>query len=145
MGTVKATIDALRAFVPTDDGKDVARLYEILDGFDSLPGRDRAIQSMFELMERFPDADLGAPGPLVHEIEAIDGYQAFLRQSLRRRPTDLTLWMVNRILNSELDEESRRSWLNELRAVASHPDAPASAREAAARFVARQKGGAGAV
>ena len=145
MGTAEATIDALRASVPADDGKDVARLYEILEGFDSLPGRDRAIQSMFELMERFPDADLGAPGPLVHEIEAIDGYQASLRQSLRRRPTDLTLWMVNRILNSALDEESRRSWLNEMHAVANHPSAPASAREAAARFVARQKGGARAV
>jgi hypothetical protein len=143
--SVDATIAALKAFVPTGDGKDVAGLYEILEGFGSLPGRDRAIRAMFQLMERFPDADLGAPGPLVHEIEAIDGYQLLLRESLHRRPTEHTLGMVNRILNSRLSEEDRRSWMKELFAVAHHPDAPVSARQAAQFFIDHQKGRAGAV
>jgi hypothetical protein len=114
MASVEATIDALNAFVPADDGKDVTRLYEMLEGFGSLAGRERAVAPIFGLLERFPDADLGSPGPLVHELEAIDGYQPFLRESLRRRPTATTVWMVNRILNAPLTEEDRRAWMNEL-------------------------------
>jgi hypothetical protein len=94
MASVEATIAALNAFLPADDGKDIARLYEIFEGFGSLAGRERAIGPIFELLERFPDADFGSPGPLVHELEAMDGYQVFLRESIRRRPTATTVWMV---------------------------------------------------
>lgn len=145
MTALEATIAALNAFVPADDGKDVARLYEIFDGVEKVKGRERAMRPMFEFLERFPDADVGTPGPLVHELEAIDGYQSLLRESLHRRPTPTTVHMVNRILNSSLTKEERQSWLGELKAAAAHPAASSSAREEAAYYVDHQARKTGAV
>ena len=68
MGSVDATIAALNAFVPADDGKDVIRLSEIFADFADRAGRERAIRPIFDLLQRFPDSDLGSPGPLVHEL-----------------------------------------------------------------------------
>lgn len=143
---IDATIAALGAFVPTeDDASNVARLYEILEGFGSLAVRERAVRPMFELVERFPLADLGSPGPLVHELEAIEGYRSFLCESLHRRPTALTVWMVNRILNSSLTASDRALWLSELQAVLNAPEAPVSARQEAEHFLELQKGKTSAV
>jgi hypothetical protein len=60
-------------------------------------------------MERYPEADLGSPGPLVHTIERIPIAQfgTFLRSSVERQPGQLNLWMVNRILNSQLTKQHR--------------------------------------
>jgi hypothetical protein len=94
---------------------------------------------MFQLMERFPEADLGCPGPLVHEMESLVGhYEEFLVASLRRQPTDLTVWMANRILNSRLSVTQRSQWLNELRRVLEHPLAPQSTKESVLSFLEHQ-------
>ena len=52
-------------------------------------------------MEEFPDADFGQPGPLTHFVETFysNGYEELLCQSLKRRPTVHTVWMLNRIIN----------------------------------------------
>ncbi len=137
--SVDLTIEALRDFVPSEDDTDnVHRLYQIFEEFRTVSGKERALSVMFALMERFPDADLGSPGPIVHELEAIAGYQAMLRDSLRRRPTHLTVWMVNRILNSQLDEAERKSWLNALREASNHPLASELAKEDSQEFLRHQ-------
>lgn len=125
---------ALDDFTPNGVG-DVARLYEIFEGFASLPSREDAIDAMFRLMERFPDTDLGSPGPLVHELEAIPGYEPFLIDSLRRQPANLTVWMANSILNSDLSPHSRALWLELLREVQRNPKSKYSTREAAIEFL----------
>lgn len=90
-------IDQLDGFEPSEVDVDTThRLYEILDGFAGLPGREAAIPTILAVMERHHDAELGAPGPLVHELEALPGYEPLLRESLARQPTGLTVWMVNR-------------------------------------------------
>lgn len=133
-------IAAIESFVPTDDDTDnVYYLYQIFEGFRSLSHRERAIPAMFSLIERFPEADLGSPGPLVHELEDIPEYQPLLRESLHRQPTDLTVWMVNRILNSQLDPAQREIWLNELRAALTHPLSPTSTKESAYDFLQHQR------
>src|SRR5262245_1529631 len=115
-------IAALDGFVPArDDTENLYRLYQMFRDFRGLPGRDRAMQSMYSLLERFPDADLGSPGPLVHELEAMPGYRPLLRESLRRQPSHLTAWMASRCLNTELPSNERELWLSELRAVLAHP------------------------
>jgi hypothetical protein len=103
---IKAVIDALNAFQPgRDDIDNVPRLYDIFGDFGSLPHRERAMPAMFFLLERFPDAEFGSPGPLVHELEAIPGYLPLLRDSVRRQPTYRTVWMINRVLNTNLPSD----------------------------------------
>jgi hypothetical protein len=119
---INSVISALDAFKPVDnDVENIGVLYEIFQGFQSIPDREQAILAMFGLLERFPDADLGNPGPVVHELEAIAGYEPQLIESLHRQPTYLTVWMVNRILNSDLPDPEQAMWLAELNAARQHP------------------------
>jgi hypothetical protein len=66
---------------------------------------------MFGLMERMPDVELGSPGPLVHTLEAIPGYESYLVNSVRKQPSLLSVWMVNRMLNSPILEDHRQFWM----------------------------------
>ena len=45
----------------------------------------RALQT--SVMERLPDVDLGSPGPLVHTLERLHGYENELMRSVRRQPS----------------------------------------------------------
>jgi hypothetical protein len=126
----------LQAFAPTGDGADnVHRLNELLEDFASLPGCERVVPALLALMERYPQADFGAPGPLVRVLECQPGYPEQLAASLERQPTELAAWMANRLLNSKLPRDERGAWLRRLTTVASHPQADAAVRESAIRFL----------
>ena len=133
-------IAALDKFEPSDyDAHNLVRLCEIFSGFRSLRQRGRGMPAIFSLLERFPDAEFGSPGPLVHELEAIPDHLPLLRDSLRRRPTHVTVWMVNRLLNTELSRDQREAWLSELRAASEHPLASEQTRKFAEEFLEHQK------
>jgi hypothetical protein len=133
-------IAVLNTFEPgRDDTDNLYRLYQLFEGFCSLPDRHRAAPAMFGLLERFPDAEFGSPGPLVHELEAIPGYLPLLRDSVRRQPTYHTVWMINRLLNTKLPSEQRASWLLELRAALEHPLTSEQARIFAEDFLEAQR------
>ena len=59
------------------------------------------IESILLLMEENPDLDYGERGPLVHFMEKYyrKGYEERLVDSIKRRPTMQTVWMINRIIN----------------------------------------------
>ena len=134
--SVDDLLSDLQAFAPTDDGADnVHRLNELLVGFAALPGCERVAPALFALLERHRQADFGTPGPLVHALESQPGYPELLAASLERQPTELTAWMANRLLNSKLPRDDRDAWLKRLTVVTSHPQAAASVRESAIRFL----------
>jgi hypothetical protein len=92
-----------------------------LDGWEQLrsicadlQNRDAVMEcaeDMFALMERLDGVDLGSPGPLVHALESTGAaYEPRLKASVQRKPSPLTVWMVNRILNT--DRPNRGSWLD---------------------------------
>jgi hypothetical protein len=98
---------------------------------------------MFEVMERMPESDLGSPGPLVHTLEQMCGhYESELVESIKRRPTPLAVWMVNRILNATNSPEQRHFYMDLLRFAAEHPAAPEAARHEAHHFIEHQSGAA---
>jgi len=95
--TYDEIISGLRALEDRDFGDNVPdQLYRLTEALMELPSPERAIPELFAVMERFPDAELGTPGPLVHTLERIN-YVEELVASLRRRPTPHAVWMVNRI------------------------------------------------
>lgn len=96
----------------------------------------RAIPAVFELFERYPAADFGSPGPLVHCVEAIGGYHDELRASVARRPTAGTLWMVAKVLRGELDDDARGAWVALLQQVAARGDLDGALRQQAAKLAA---------
>ncbi|WP_084225642.1 hypothetical protein [Paenibacillus pectinilyticus] len=79
------------------------------DGYD-------AIEPLLKLLEDNPDVDFGSPGPIVHFVEKYykKGYEEKLIVSLYRRPTNHTLWMLNRIINGS-ENELKQQYLNVLK------------------------------
>ncbi len=94
---------------------------------------------VFLFMERLDDCDLGNPGPLVHALEAVGGYEEHLFASLERKPTPLTLWMLNRIINVASETE-KPALMRRLEASATHSNASESARQDATHFLRFQSG-----
>ncbi|MEW2144426.1 hypothetical protein AB0869_16610 [Micromonospora vinacea] len=87
-----------------------------------LAGRDDPQQwapLLYAFMEHLDTADLGSPGPLVHTLEAWRGYRPLLVESMRRKPTPLTVWMANRVLNGNPSDAPQ--WRQLLREATSHP------------------------
>ncbi len=112
------------------------RLAELTDALMSVPEPERAIPEIFTVMERLLDADLGSPGPLVHTLERWRGsYEVELARSVRRCPSMLSVWMVNRILNSNLSGETRRTYMSLLNEVATRANAPKDVKDSARHFI----------
>jgi len=112
------------------------RLAELTDALMSVPEPEKAVPEMFRVMERLRDADLGSPGPLVHTMERWRGaYEHELVNSIRRCPSMLSVWMVNRILNSDLTDDTRRSHMLLLNEAPTHPTASEPVRESARHFI----------
>jgi hypothetical protein len=99
---------------------------------------DAAIPELFGVMERMPEADLGSPGPLVHTLEGLKGYEAELMRSVRRSPSLLSVWMMNRILNTEVAKDVRQSYMSLLNEAATRPDVPKAVRDDARDFLELQ-------
>ena len=66
-------ITALDNFAPAEEAENVGRLYDILDQLRPLSPdlRSPLISAILGLIERHPEAELGTPRPLVHELEAL--------------------------------------------------------------------------
>jgi hypothetical protein len=138
---ISAVVAQLTSFVPEDEVDNVARLYEILDRLQPLAPelRTPAVPAMLSVIERYPDAELGSPGPLVHELESIPGYESFLMDSVLRQPADLNVWMVNRILNSEVSQDLRLGWLSVMHQVLKHARASKEVQQTVADFLEHQR------
>lgn len=137
---LKAFIDELEA-LPSPEENDYleSELYRITEPVKAIPTIDDAVPHIFRFFESHPNADFGTPGPLVHLLEAHPGkYEWELEQSIHRSPSPQPVWMVNRILNSDLPQQQREHWLSLLRSVLSHPKATESARDNAEMFLEDQ-------
>jgi hypothetical protein len=81
-----------------------------------------AVEPILRLMEDHTDVDFGMPGPLVHFVERFfgRGYEDRLLESLRRRPTRHTVWMLNRVINGVRGPQKLR-YVGELKGILVRP------------------------
>jgi hypothetical protein len=140
---IAADFDALTArdFDYTNAGaRGWERLDELCDEMRKVNDAATCAPVMFRTMERLDGVELGTPGPLVHTLEMWrGGYEQLLTQSVRRKPTPLSVWMVNRILN--VRPPDAESWMALLRSGADNPAASAGTKAEAQRFIAFQTEG----
>ncbi|MFO0938293.1 MAG: hypothetical protein U0798_17445 [Gemmataceae bacterium] len=109
------------------------RLDELCDELQAVSNPVECVPVLLRTMERLDDVELGTPGPIVHTLENWRGkYEELLTQSVRRKPTPLSVWMVNRILNAGPPDSE--TWMVLLRGVVENPAASAKAKAVAARF-----------
>ena len=133
------TVEDFNLWNEDSDGNE--RLYALIQELYDTPNRELAIDAMFNMLERFPDPDahqsLGSPGPLVHMLEKLN-YQVKLIESVRRKPSTYTVWMINRTLNTELSKEQRAFWLELVHEVLMHPLASEGTKNDARNFIEHQ-------
>jgi len=111
------------------------RLYKLMDEVKAIGSEPALICALFGLLEKYPDVDFGSPGPIVHTLESRNEHRDELRKSISRQPTNLNVWMVNRILNSQLSAEERGAWEQVLRDVSTNPKASDSVKDDANQFL----------
>lgn len=139
---IAVQLDALDAadFDDLNAGADgMRRLYAITDELAGRTDPEAWAPPLFHLLERLDTADLGSPGPVVHLLErsAGPGYHGLLADSVRRKPTPLTVWMVNRVLNAGPADPG--TWLELLAGVERVPGASPETAAEARQFLAYQR------
>ena len=133
-------LSALDAFTPGDDPDETMRALSqtVSRGRPGLDPR-RFRRAVFALLERFPDAEFGTPGALIHEVERRPGFEDELEQSLARQPTFLSVSMVNRLMNLTEDAQTLLRWSTVLESVTRHARAPDWVQKAASRYLEHQR------
>lgn len=135
-------IGDLDAFEPGDDAIDnEERLQLIVDRWQEMPDKEQAAEAMLRVFERYPEnTTLGEPGPLVHAIEELPGYEQLLAASLERMPSYYGVWMINRILSLDLPPDVRGPYLQLLTQLAESESAAPAVRATAGEFLGFQQG-----
>lgn len=76
---------------------------------------------------------------MVHFLEEKNDYHKALKESLKRKPTVLTLWMVNRIING-VPEAEKSEWLSILETVSSNESTDDITKDEAKKYLEYQRG-----
>jgi len=100
-------VDQLSCIVFEDDLEE--RSEELVKIWSSSSVGKEAVEPILRFMEAHDSWDFGSPGTFVHFIERFygNGYEQLLVDSINRKPTLHTLWMLNRIINGEKNPERK--------------------------------------
>jgi hypothetical protein len=122
------------------------RLHVLLPELIEVSPPSEATLTILKLIERLSDTpdlgdcELGNPGPMVHELERLRGYESQLVDSVTRFPTPHTVWMVNRLMNALSKDDERWDRLLEiLKRSAVAANAAPGAREEAEMMISHQE------
>ncbi|MEO3946407.1 hypothetical protein [Gorillibacterium sp. CAU 1737] len=113
----REVIETLKEAVGEDHFIRVA--YDVVDRIKESKTPFYFVEPILQLMEECPEADFGQPGPLTHFLETFykNGYEERLVQSVKRKPTLHTVWLMNRIMNDPklVNKDSYLDLLMEIR------------------------------
>jgi hypothetical protein len=118
----------------------IERLEELTEELRRCDDAELAVAPILRFIEEHPSQDLGAPGPLVHFVEQFyrRGYEDELVKSVESRPTDLSVWMLNRLINGSEGIE-KEHYIGVLRRVAKDKRTDATLRSLADEFLSYQE------
>src|SRR5260221_9759822 len=106
--TLKEITDQLEHIASTEDFPgDSAKL---ADAWVSAGAGVESVEPILRFIEEHPYIEFGTPGALVHFMEKFygRGYERELVESVKRRPTLSTVWMLNRVINGTKAPEAKR-------------------------------------
>ena len=99
------------------------------------PDASDAYPHLLNVFSRFPDDDgAGVFWSIIHGLETFPDYQPTLLAALRTQPSDLTLTMVNRMLNAGETHVGDTPWLSVLQDVAENDAYSQTVRATASGF-----------
>jgi hypothetical protein len=119
--------------------RDEAQLRKLESALGSVPVGQcgpREFRALLNVFERFPGEDgFDVFWSIVHYLEACNGYEQVLVESVRRAPVDFSVLMVNRLLNAGVTEINGQSLCSLLESVASNPANASGVRKSAQSFI----------
>jgi hypothetical protein len=120
-------------------GDFAARSAEPADSWAAAGAGVETVQPILLFIEANPQFELGTPGPVVHFLERFRGrgYEEKLVESIARRPTTHTDWMLNRLIHGTTDPGAKRMLLDSMRGAALNPLTDENARREIRRFLQR--------
>jgi hypothetical protein len=138
--TSKEISEQLEAIASADDL--VSSTAELTEAWSAANVGVESVEPILRFMEEHPELEYGMPGPLVHFIEEfhLKGYEERLIESVGRRPTMLTVWMLNRVLNGTKESAKRQALVRAMRQAASNPKTDKATLERIQGFLERLKG-----
>jgi hypothetical protein len=95
---------------------------QLTDEWENEPKSLEIIEAILQFMESHPEIEYGTPGSLIHFVEAFPNYKEKIIESVERKPTPHTVWMLDRVLTAEQDQRRREAigdWLTALIGLAS--------------------------
>ena len=116
-------IHALASFTDPHDTEQLRTLDDLIGQLVPEQCGEAELRSLFKLFERFPDEDgYGVFWSILHLLEACDGYDEALVESVKRKPVEFNICMLNRLLNSGTDIVGEESLIQLLATVAESAD-----------------------
>lgn len=110
----------------------ISDLYDLVDLLEDVNEISLIYNPVFRFLEKYPSADIGNPGPLVHLLERhYPDYVPKLIVSIEQKPTYNSIIMLHRIMNSELSREDKLNYLALLKTVADCNSADIMTKESA--------------
>ena len=106
----------INEFIPSgNESADLDSLYSLTDSIEDKNNKDIKY-ALIQILEKYPDAELGSPGPIVHLLEGseISEHIELLSASIKRKPTVMTIWMAERCLRTELSIKNKDKLLESL-------------------------------
>ena len=116
-----------------------ARTADLVNSWSASGMGAETIEPILRFIEEHPQLDFGAPGSLVQFVERFygKGYETKLVESIWRKPTMQTVWMLNRILNGTKDHAVKRRFVGVLEGAKRHPLAESNVQRRIDQFLQR--------
>ncbi len=135
--TPREIADQLERLKPDEDF--AINSAELVGQWTSVNAGSAAVEPILRFMEEHPSVELGMPGALVHFAEKFygHGYEEKLLESLARRPTRHTIWMLDRIINGVEAPATKQRFVAAMVCAKSHPLVDPNALDQINRFLER--------
>ena len=131
---------SLMRIVSVEDPRQLQELEKIVSSIVPSECGEPEYCALLGLFERFPESGgFGIFWSVVHLLEACAGYEPFLVESVRRKPVEFNVLMINRLLNGNISEISGHHLIPLLESVMLNSAATNEARRYAANFLKHQK------
>ena len=133
--TVKEIIEQLEQIASSTDFAGQSAI--LADRWTSDGTGVEAVEPILRFMEEHAAIEFGTPGALVHFVERFygNGYEGKLLESVKRRPTLSTIWMLNRVINGTKSPEIQQLLIGALEQSSLNPLTDQNTRQLVSRFL----------
>ncbi len=137
---IEQIVAALDAISSVDDEAQLKSLDRLIATFFTHPDAPKHVGVWFRLFERFPEDDAYEMfWSVLHGIEKLPNYETELIASIRRRPSEFPVRMVNRMLNAGQTQAEGVDLMSLLELVANDQTSLPRVRESAKDYIEHQK------